>query len=66
VTTDPNRKMEQDGYSRKSTLTEGYVRKGGSNTANSQIRNRPAAPAPMRQGTGQTAPTEGRSDKKGE
>jgi len=41
------RKMAQDGYSKNPTLTEGFIRKGGSNSAVSQVQTRPAAPAPM-------------------
>jgi hypothetical protein len=40
-------KMALDGYSKPSTLTEGYRRKGGSNTATSQIQTRPEPPAPI-------------------
>ena len=50
-----------DGYSKRRPLTEGYLRKGGSNTAVSQIQTRPPAPAPMKpvsqgSGTGKPAP----------
>lgn len=37
-----------DGYSKSKPLTEGYIRKGGSNNATSQIQTRPPAPAPMK------------------
>jgi hypothetical protein len=37
----------QDGYSRE-PLSEGYVRKGGTNPQQSQVRSRPPAPAPLR------------------
>lgn len=49
-----------DGYTK---LAEGYIRKGGSNTATSQVQARPAPPAPMQpkpaasQGSGSTART---------
>jgi hypothetical protein len=42
-----DRKLAQDGYSKPSPLSEGYIRKGGSNNAVSQIQTRPAPPAPM-------------------
>jgi hypothetical protein len=62
--TEPTRKMAQDGYSKQPTLSEGYVRKGGSNTAASQIQTRPPAPAPMNPGVpGQASPTQGSSNK---
>ena len=64
-----DRKLAQDGYSKPSTLTEGYIRKGGSNTATSQIQTRPAAPAPMQpttpQGTGNANPAQGGGSKQG-
>jgi hypothetical protein len=64
--TDPNPKMAFDGYSKKSTLTEGYVRKGGSNAERSQIQTRPAGPAPMNPGgTAQTTSTQGSGNKQG-
>lgn len=40
------RRIAQDGVSRP-MLTEGTLRKGGSNTS-TQIQSRPPAPAPMR------------------
>lgn len=49
-----------DGYTK---LVEGYIRKGGSNTAISQVQARPAPPASMQpkpaasQGSGAAAPT---------
>jgi len=45
--------MAQDGYSKSRSLTEGFVRKGGSNSAVSQIQTRPAPPAPMKPSTAQ-------------
>jgi hypothetical protein len=45
--------MAYDGYSKSKSLTEGYVRKGGSNTAVSQVQTRPPAPAAMRPATSQ-------------
>jgi hypothetical protein len=64
--TDPNPKMAFDGYSKKSILTEGYVRKGGSNAEKSQIQSRPAGPASMNpRGTAQTSSTEGSGNKQG-
>lgn len=61
-------KIAQDGYSNKTpTLTEGYVRKGGSNTGMSQVQTRPPAPAAMKpgagQGTSQTTGTQGNGNK---
>ena len=41
-------KFALDGYSKSKPLTEGYIRKGGSNNATSQIQTRPPAPAPMK------------------
>lgn len=43
----PNPKATRDGYSKTPVLTEGYIRKGGSNSAVSQIQTRPDPPAPM-------------------
>jgi hypothetical protein len=58
-----------DGYSKSKPLTEGLVRKGGSNSATSQIQTRPAAPAPMKpvtpQGVGTAKPTQGAGTKQG-
>jgi hypothetical protein len=34
--------IASDGYSKSKPLTEGYLRKGGSNAAVSQIQTRPA------------------------
>jgi hypothetical protein len=47
--------IRSDGYSKSKPLTEGYLRKGGSNSAVSQIQTRPAAPAPMKPATSQDA-----------
>jgi hypothetical protein len=69
--TDPNPKMALDGYtnSKRSILVEGYVRKGGSNTAASQVKVRPAAPAPMqpskRQNGGGATPAQGSGTNQG-
>jgi hypothetical protein len=46
-----------DGYSKSKTLTEGYIRKGGSNNAMSQVQTRPAPPAPMKPSASQSAST---------
>jgi hypothetical protein len=47
--------IASDGYSKSKPLTEGYLRKGGSNAAVSQIQTRPAPPAPMKPATSQDA-----------
>src|SRR5437868_1499180 len=44
-----------DGYSKPKTLVEGYLRKGGSNAAVSQVQTRPPAPAPMKPAASQEA-----------
>ena len=52
--------LAQDGYS-KTLLTEGYTRKGGSNSSVSQVQTRPPGPAPMKptpQGTGTAKPSQ--------
>jgi hypothetical protein len=48
--------VRNDGYSTR-PLTEGPIRKGGSNSAVSQIRERPPAPAPMRRDVSPTSQT---------
>jgi hypothetical protein len=61
--------IAQDGSSKSKTLTEGYIRKGGSNTAVSQVQTRPDAPAPMKpatsQGAGTAKPAQGGGTKQG-
>lgn len=61
--------MAQDGYSKSKPLTEGYIRKGGSNAAVSQVQTRPAAPAPMKPAVSQAAdaakPAQGGGTKQG-
>ncbi len=62
--------ITQDGYSKAKSLTEGYVRKGGSNTAVSQVQTRPAPPAPMKpavsQGAGAAKPAQSGEAKQGQ
>ena len=43
-----NSKFTTDGYTKVQPLNEGYIRKGGTNPDASQIKTRPADPAPMR------------------
>ena len=50
-----HRSIAMDGYSKSTTLTEGYLRKGGTNNAISQIQTRPPAPAPMKPAATPTA-----------
>ena len=61
MTKEKPRAIAQDGYSKSKPLTEGFIRKGGSNNATSQVQTRPAAPAPMKptapHGTDATQPT---------
>lgn len=45
---DNKRTLAQDGYVKTGALQEGYVRKGGTNSAQSKITVRPSAPSPMR------------------
>jgi hypothetical protein len=40
--------IASNGHTKVRPLTEGYVRKGGSNAPVSQIQTRPPAPAPMK------------------
>jgi|HubBroStandDraft_6_1064221.scaffolds.fasta_scaffold178757_3 hypothetical protein len=64
--TDRTPKLAYDGYSKRTTLSEGYVRKGGTNADKSQIQNRPAGPASMKPGgTSQTTSTQGGGNKQG-
>jgi hypothetical protein len=48
-----SKNLAQDGYSKPPSLTEGYVRKGGTNSGSSQVQVRPPAPAPMKPGASQ-------------
>jgi hypothetical protein len=61
--------LAQDGYSKSKPLSEGYIRKGGSNSASSQIQTRPAAPAAMKptppQGAGTAKPGQSGGTKQG-
>jgi hypothetical protein len=50
MTEERRRTMAHDGAT-KVPLSEGYIRKGGSNPPSSQIQTRPPAPAPMRPAT---------------
>jgi len=54
------RAMAQDGCGKIKPLAEGYIRKGGSNSATSQIQTRPPAPASMKpnvlRGAGSASP----------
>jgi hypothetical protein len=53
MTEPKNPTIAKDGYSKSKPLTEGYLRKGGSNSAESQIQTRPSAPAAMKPATSQ-------------
>jgi hypothetical protein len=55
MTEKKNPSIATDGYSKSTTLTEGYLRKGGTNNAISQIQTRPPAPAPMKPASTQAA-----------
>lgn len=57
-----HRSIAIDGYSKATTLTEGYLRKGGTNNAISQIQTRPPAPAPMKPAAPQATAPAAQSD----
>jgi len=61
---DRNRSMAQDGYSmpHSQPLTEGFVRKGGTNAPAAAAPPRPAPPPPLRPASGPNAPAPQSSD----
>jgi hypothetical protein len=53
--------LARDGFIKTQALTEGTVRKGGTNAATSQIQTRPPAPVPMKSPASPSTETGGNS-----